>query len=62
VLYHDKIPVFQSKVLEELKSRDIEQYQPGEGEVIDLGTYLVEGPPVVSVRWAMIIGQWSVDQ
>ena len=42
MLYHDKIPVFQSKVLEDLNPAIIEQYEPGEGEVINLGTYLVE--------------------
>ena len=42
VLYHNKIPVFQSKVVEELNPEILEQYRPGEGEVIDLGTYLVE--------------------
>jgi hypothetical protein len=42
VLYHDQIPVFQSKVLEDLNPKVIEQFEPGEGEVIDLGTYLVE--------------------
>ncbi len=42
VLYKDKVPVFKSKVMEDVDLQTLEQYKPGEGEVIDLGTYLVE--------------------
>ena len=42
VLYHDNIPVFQSKVIEDLDINTFEQYKKGEGEIVDLGTYLVE--------------------
>lgn len=35
--------IFQSKVMEELDIDAIEQFKMGEGEVIDLGTFLVEG-------------------
>jgi hypothetical protein len=41
VLYNDKVPVFQSKVMEDVDLSVLENYQPGEGEVIDLGTFLV---------------------
>ncbi len=43
VLYNNKIPVFESKVMQDLNLAALENYQPGEGEVIDLGTFLVEG-------------------
>jgi len=43
VLYSDKVPVFESKVMQDLDLAALENYQPGEGEVIDLGTFLVEG-------------------
>ena len=42
VLYKDKVPVFESKVMEDLDLSVLENYRPGEGEVIDLGTYLIE--------------------
>ena len=42
VLYHDKVPVFQSKIMEDLDLSVIENYKAGEGDVIDLGTYLVD--------------------
>lgn len=42
VLYKDKVPVFQSKVMEDMNLSVLENYKPGEGEVIDLGTYLIE--------------------
>ena len=42
ILYNNSIPVFQSKVMEDLDPQLLEQYKPGEGEVIDLGTYLVD--------------------
>lgn len=42
VLYKDKIPVFQSKVMEDLDLKIVEDYKPGEGEVVDLGTFLID--------------------
>ena len=42
VLYKDKVPVFKSKVMEDVDLQTLEQYKPGEGEVIDLGTYLID--------------------
>jgi hypothetical protein len=42
VLYKDKVPVFQSKIMEDMDLSIFENYRPGEGEVIDLGTYLIE--------------------
>lgn len=43
VLYNKKVPVFESKVMQDLDLAALENYQPGEGEVIDLGTFLVGG-------------------
>jgi len=34
-------PIFKSKVIEDVDLEAIEQYKKGEGEVIDLGTYLI---------------------
>ncbi|MBS4066180.1 MAG: hypothetical protein KGZ74_16595, partial [Chitinophagaceae bacterium] len=34
--------VFQTKVLEELSLEDIQQFRMGQGEVVDLGTFLVD--------------------
>ena len=42
VLYNNKVPVFKSKVMQDLDLAMLENYQPGEGEMIDLGTFLVE--------------------
>jgi len=42
VLYYNKVPVFQSKVMEDVDLQTLENYKPGEGEVIDLGTFLIE--------------------
>ncbi|MCW3089829.1 MAG: hypothetical protein JWP81_898 [Ferruginibacter sp.] len=42
VLYDNKVPVFESKVMEDVDPNYLENYQPGEGEVIDLGTYLID--------------------
>ena len=42
VLYKNQIPVFKSKVMEDIDINQIEQYRCGEGEVIDLGTYLID--------------------
>ena len=42
VLYNDKVPVFESKVMEDVDLSRYENYQPGKGEIIDLGTFLVD--------------------
>ncbi len=43
VMYKNDLPIFQSQVIEDVDLLAIEQYKKGEGEVIDLGTYLIEG-------------------
>ena len=43
VVYKHKNEIFKSKVLEDLDIEAIEKFKMGEGEVIDLGTYLIEG-------------------
>jgi hypothetical protein len=35
-------PVYTTKVLEELSIEDIQQFKMGEGEVVDLGSFLVD--------------------
>jgi hypothetical protein len=42
VVYKNGEPVFKSKVMEDVDLEAIEQYKKGEGEVIDLGTYLID--------------------
>jgi hypothetical protein len=42
VVKNDK-QVFQSQVMEEIDLETVEQFKMGKGEVIDLGTFLVEG-------------------
>ncbi|MEO5782812.1 MAG: hypothetical protein ABIQ07_06045 [Ginsengibacter sp.] len=42
VVKHNDI-IFKSKVLEDLDVDAVEKFKMGEGEVIDLGTYLIEG-------------------
>lgn len=42
VLYNNNVPVFKSKVMEDVDLAFLENYRPGEGEVIDLGTYLID--------------------
>lgn len=42
VVYKNGEPIFKSKVIEDVDLEAIEQYKKGEGEVIDLGTYLIE--------------------
>ncbi|MBC7889880.1 MAG: hypothetical protein H7Z13_18550 [Ferruginibacter sp.] len=42
VLYSDKVPIFKSKIMEDADLQFLENYKPGEGEVIDLGIYLIE--------------------
>ena len=43
VVFKHKKEIFKSKVLEDLDVEAIEKFKMGEGEVIDLGTYLIEG-------------------
>lgn len=43
VLYKHKQEIFKTKVLENLDIEAIEKFKMGEGEVIDLGTFLVDG-------------------
>ncbi len=43
VLYKNKNEIFQSKVLEDLDIDTIERFKMGEGKVIDLGTFLIDG-------------------
>ena len=42
VIMKDNRPVFTTKVLEEISLEDVEQFRMGEGEVVDLGTFLVD--------------------
>lgn len=42
VVYKNDIPIFQSKVMEDVDLVALEQYKKGEGEVIDLGTFLID--------------------
>ncbi|MDB5198707.1 MAG: hypothetical protein JWO92_670 [Chitinophagaceae bacterium] len=43
VVYKHKQEIFKTKVLENLDIETIEKFKMGEGEVIDLGTFLVDG-------------------
>ena len=42
VVYKNKQEIFTTKVLENIDIETIEQFKMGEGEVIDLGTFLVD--------------------
>jgi len=42
VVYKNGSPIFNSKVMEDLDLEALEQYKKGEGEVINLGTYLID--------------------
>jgi hypothetical protein len=42
VLVKNDVQIFESKVMEELDVVALEQFKMGEGEVIDLGTFLVD--------------------
>lgn len=42
VVYKNSVPVFQSVVMQDVDLETIQQYKKGEGEVIDLGTYLID--------------------
>ncbi len=41
VMRNDK-PVYTTKVLEELSLEDLEQFKMGEGEIVDLGSFLID--------------------
>lgn len=43
VVVKDGVQIFKSNVMKEIDIVAIEQFKMGEGEVIDLGTFLVEG-------------------
>jgi len=42
VVVKDDVQVFESKVMEELDVKGLEKFKMGAGEMIDLGTFLVE--------------------
>ncbi|MEO6549512.1 MAG: hypothetical protein ABIN94_16030 [Ferruginibacter sp.] len=42
VLYENQVPIFQSKVMEDIDPEYVENFNPREGEIIDLGTYLID--------------------
>ena len=42
-LYKDESLIFQSKVMRDIDLEGLEKFKMGEGEVVDLGTFLVEG-------------------
>jgi hypothetical protein len=42
-LYKGESLIFQSKVMRDLDLEGMEKFKMGEGEVVDLGTFLVEG-------------------
>lgn len=41
-LYHGEALVFQSKVMRDMDLESLEKFKMGEGEIIDLGTFLVD--------------------
>lgn len=43
VVYKHKQEIFKTKVLENLNIETLETFKMGEGQVIDLGTFLIEG-------------------
>jgi hypothetical protein len=42
VIFQKEKPVYTTKVLEEISLKDIQQFRMGVGEVIDIGTFLVD--------------------
>ncbi len=42
VIFCNDQPVFTTKVLEEISLEDIQQFRMGKGEVVDLGSFLVD--------------------
>ncbi len=43
ILFRNETEIFRSIVMQDLDLTTLEQFKMGEGEVIDLGTFLVEG-------------------
>jgi hypothetical protein len=43
VVFKNKNEIFKSKVMQDLDVDAIEKFKMGEGEIIDLGTYLITG-------------------
>jgi hypothetical protein len=43
VVYRNENEIFKSSVMKNLDLRDIEEFRMKEGEVIDLGTFLIDG-------------------
>jgi len=44
VVYKDSVPVFKSRVMQHFDLRNAEEFHMAEGEIIDLGTFLVDIP------------------
>lgn len=42
VVYRDKKEIFKSRVMKNLDLTDIEEFRSKEGEIVDLGTFLIE--------------------
>ena len=42
IILKNRTPVYTTKVLEELSLEDIKQFRMGEGEMVDLGSFLVD--------------------
>lgn len=42
VVYKSNVPVFESKLMKDINLASVEQYKKGEGEVLDLGTFLID--------------------
>jgi hypothetical protein len=43
VVYKNEQPIFTSVVMKNLDLRDIEEFKMKEGEIVDLGTFLIDG-------------------
>lgn len=43
VVHKNRQEIFKTKILEDIDIETIEKFKMGEGEVIDLGTFLVDG-------------------
>ncbi|MES2893789.1 MAG: hypothetical protein V4725_17345 [Bacteroidota bacterium] len=41
VLYNNQVPIFTSKVMEDIDVENLNNFTPGTGGVVDLGTFLV---------------------
>lgn len=42
IIMKNKKPIYTTKVLEELSLEDLEQFKMGEGEIVDLGSFLID--------------------